>query len=229
MNKMIKAATCEEALVLFVKAPVAGRVKTRLAQQVGTETAALLYRCFVSDVISTIRRTGHEPLIFFDPPDALSRVTDWLGKGLSYYPQEGEDLGARMLAAFRIVSSRCARTVLIGTDCPDLPRALLDQAFEALRSHDAVLGPAADGGYYLIGFSGTAIPREVFSSMAWGTGGVFERSRTVLQEKGMHVHVLPAWRDIDEYQDLEALYERRKDLARGRLVTVDFLRNRLGW
>jgi uncharacterized protein len=219
----------EDRLIVFVKAPVAGKVKTRLAGRVGTEVALTLYRCFVADILATVRRIGHHPLVFFHPPHERKAVAEWLGDGLVYVPQEGNDLGERMAAAFRRAFVSCSRALLVGSDCPDLPGSLLTEAFECLKTYDAVLGPAVDGGYYLIGFTKTGFLEAAFDGIEWGTPSVFEATATILRRYRVSVHVLPLWNDIDEYDDLKVLYDRQRDVPRGAPATMGFLKGYLHW
>ncbi len=222
--------SAEDRLIVFVKLPVKGKVKTRLAKTVGDEAALALYRCFVADILAAVLRTGFSTLICFHPPHARKAVIEWLGDHQwSYLPQVGNNLGERMAAAFRAALRGYSRAVLIGSDCPDLPPDLLHEAFENLNTHDAVIGPAGDGGYYLIGFSSASFLQEPFRDMKWGTPTVFEDTMTVLTEFGARVHVLPPWNDIDEHSDLKALYTRHKGLPPGKLSTIDFLRDHLHW
>lgn len=218
----------EERLIVFVKYPVPGNVKTRLANTVGADMAVALYRCFVSDTLSAARRSGYPTLLCFHPPDAHDALIAWLGTKLTAVPQKGNDLGERMLKAFQETLQESSRVVLVGSDCPDLPARLLHQAFESLKSHQAVVGPAEDGGYYLIGFS-SKFTDAPFKGIEWGGPKVFEATMAALRENGVNVYTLPVWKDVDEYDDLRALYARNKALPPGRLATVDFLRDHFHW
>jgi uncharacterized protein len=218
-----------ERLIVFVRLPATGRVKTRLAKVVGPENAAALYRCFVADVLATVRRSGYPPLVFFDPPDDGARVKEWLGEEMTCLPQTGEELGKRMAEAFKVAFASCSRAVLLGSDCPDLPEALIAEAFRSLENHDAVIGPAVDGGYLLIGFVKAGFSEAAFEGIEWGGAQVFDTTLAILQQNHVNLHVLPAWNDIDDYADLKALFGRQKDAPPGRLATVDFLRGHLHW
>lgn len=229
MNSGMKSIEREECLIVFVKVPVEGDVKTRLANAIGPGAAVLLYRSFVRDIIEKVRQARFPTFVFFSPADASRAVADWLGTDLTYYPQEGEDLGERMLSAFRMVFPPFSRAVLIGGDCPDLPLALIEEAFARLENHDAVVGPATDGGYYLIGFSTPDFPEAPFRDIDWSTPGVFKSTMAILGSHGVGVHVLPPWSDVDEYDDLKALFDRQKELPPGSLSTIDLLRCRFGW
>jgi rSAM/selenodomain-associated transferase 1 len=218
----------DERLLIFAKFPEKGMVKTRLGRVTGEETAVELYRCFVRDAISLSRKAGYAPSIFFHPPEAREAMTEWLGRGLAYEPQEGDSLGERMYAAFRRVFRNCRRAVLIGADTPDLPPALVEEAFHSLKTRDAVIGPARDGGYYLIGLSSDSLLPDLFQGLPWGSALIFDLTRRIFEEHGLTLHLLPRWGDIDEYDDLAAFFDRWKGLPQGVLATIDHLRDH-GW
>lgn len=219
----------ENRLIVFVKNPVRGAVKTRLAQSIGDKAALDLYRCFVSDILATVRYAGYPALAFFHPPEARGAVENWIGGDIVCVPQKGGDLGQRMLDAFQNVLLQSSRAVLIGSDCPDLPPAFLHEAFDALKTCGAVLGPARDGGYYLIGFSSGRFLPAAFCGIKWSGPEVFEATMRVFRKNGVDVHVLPLWSDIDEFPDLAEVCERQKDLPPGGLKTIDYLRNTFRW
>lgn len=221
--------TAEARLLAFVKFPAPLNVKTRLAKKLGPEMAAALYRCFISDILAVAARTGYPARIFVHPPEDCDAFSRWLGRGMTFHPQKGNDLGERMSAAFQETFLTSSRAILIGSDCPDLPPALLHEAFEALKTHQAVIGPAEDGGYYLIGFSSEGFTEAPFKGLEWGGRGVFEATISILRKEGVSVCVLPPWNDVDEYEDLKALYRRQKDLPPGILSTIDFLRDHFRW
>src|SRR5574337_1737342 len=138
----------EGIVLLFMKAPAGGRVKSRLAADLGEDAAAEIYRNFVLASVSMLEAAGGPFRICFYPRDAEAHVVGWLGPGYRYMAQEGNDLGERMENAFsRVFSEGFRRVVLIGSDIPDLPASFVRAAFAELRTHDVVLGPAQDGGY----------------------------------------------------------------------------------
>ena len=216
-------------LLLFVRLPEKGRVKTRLARAIGEETALALYRCLVADSLSLARRAGFPTTVFFLPLACAREVSLGLGKEFPCLPQMGRDLGERMCAAFRTAFSDAREAVLMGSDVPDLPVPFLNEAFDSLREHEAVIGPALDGGYCLIGFSSGAFLPASFSGMEWGGPSVFRSTLDILKDHGLRVHVLPPWRDVDECTDLKALLDAHGDLPDGSLATIDFLRRRFRW
>ncbi len=203
-------ATGKVCVLLFVKAAEKGKVKSRLAPVVGEEAALEIYKQFVAAALETIERTGCGYRVCFYPPDARQQVEDWLGPGRIYRPQEGADLGERMKNAFiRSFSEGVERAVLVGSDIPEVTPALLRDALESLNTHDAVIGPALDGGYYLIGFNARSFLPRVFDGIAWSRDGVFGQTADVFKKAGTNVHALPLLQDIDTAEDLRAFAERQ--------------------
>jgi uncharacterized protein len=201
-----------ENILFFVRYPQAGAVKTRLAAEVGADTAQQLYSAFVLDVLKQLRETRTNVSVFYEPADMGAAIRQWLGEGLAYFPQEGDDIGERMQRAFgQSFDAGFTKAVLVGSDIPELTRLYVEDAFAALEFDDAVIGPATDGGYYLIGFEDAGFTPEVFDSMPWGLPDVFERTMAVLKEFQSKVHQLPPLADIDVKADLEGLAQRLSD------------------
>ncbi|HMK56859.1 MAG TPA: TIGR04282 family arsenosugar biosynthesis glycosyltransferase [Dissulfurispiraceae bacterium] len=214
-------------LIIFVKWPEKGKVKTRLAAAIGEEGACKLYKCFVEDTVAMAGAAGFRPLIAYCPEEAGSRVAAWLGNGKDYMPQSGRDLGEKMKNAFkRVFEDGCLQAVLIGSDIPDLPPAIITEAFSALENKQAVIGPAKDGGYYLIGFRRDAYAGQVFRGMSWGSSDIFERSIAVLEREGIDVYVLPVWSDMDRPADIAELVKRNSEGPFMRSKTMSYLRNK---
>jgi len=121
-------------------------------------------------------------------------------------PQHGRDLGERMKNGFLDGFAKgYKRVVLIGSDIPDLPKNSIEEAFQSLEETDAVIGPAFDGGYYLIGFRQSAFSSQVFEEINWGTATVFDETMKKLKRLRRSVHTLPRLRDIDTVEDLNHL------------------------
>lgn len=189
--------------LVFVRAPEAGRVKTRLAAGLGAEGALRVYRRLAEHTLREARAMGGEVRVHFTPADAGAEVRAWLGDGVRYLPQSAGDLGARMEAAFRDAFEDGAdRVVIIGSDLPDLSAALLRRAFDALESHAAVIGPARDGGYYLLGMQ--TIIGGLFEEIPWSTNEVLARTLDRLRAAGIEPALLGALSDVDEVHDLPA-------------------------
>lgn len=198
-------------IILFVKYPEKGKVKTRLSARLGDETTRNLYKCFVSDLIGTLEKKRYTFKIAFYPPGSDEKIISWLGPEHSYITQVGRDLGERMENAFKETFLEGFNEVLvIGTDIPDLTPSLIDKALKALKSSDAVIGPCYDGGYYLIGFRKKTFLSDTFKGIQWGTEGVFKDTMGVFMKKGYKVHVLPKLRDVDRIEDLIAFYKESK-------------------
>ena len=198
-------------ILLFIKAPVRGQVKSRLAAAIGNETALELYKNFILDIIDTVNKTGYPFRICYYPPDAGAEVSSWLAGQYRIMPQHGGDLGERMENAFtRCFSEGFERAILIGSDLPDLTPAVLQEAMSSLAENDVVIGPASDGGYYLIGFHKLTLLPRVFHAIPWSTGTVFQETTAILQNSSLSMHQAPKWNDVDTVEDLRALCKRSK-------------------
>ncbi len=213
-------------VLLFAKLPEKGKVKSRLARDMEWDLVLRLYESMVLDTIEMLQRTKVPFLICFDPPDALDRVRRWLGPEFSYIPQTGADLGERMEQAFlRVFREGADKALLIGSDIPRLSSAVILEAFESLVSHDAVIGPARDGGYYLIGFQKNGFEAAVFHDMIWSTEAVYNETIMRLREKARNVHVLPQCTDVDTKEDLKTLLNQMEQQALAGSHTLKFLRS----
>ena len=140
--------------------------------------------------------------ICFSPQEDEKLVREWLVENEYFSPQQGSDLGERMLNAFKHVFEKgCKRAVLIGSDCPDISRDIITQSFDILKAKHIVLGPAYDGGYYLIG---VREPKpELFSNIEWGTEKVLSQTIDKINAAGLSLGLLPMLRDIDRVEDLQ--------------------------
>ena len=215
----------QDALILFfIKYPEPGEVKTRLAETIGSEKAVQLYRNFILDLLAKLESTRLHFAICFYPEQKKALLMEWLGEGYEYIPQKGVDLGERMAAAFLdAFAGGYRRVILMGGDFPDLPRPFFEKALGALNTHDAVIGPAIDGGYYLIGFNQETFFRQAFEGIHWSTEGVFRQTLSILKAYRRRVYVLPAWNDIDTIEDLRHLIERSEDSGFTSSRTMSFL------
>ena len=212
--------------LLFIKAPVRGQVKSRLAAVIGDETALELYKNFILDIIDTVKKTGYPFSICYYPPDAGAEVSSWLAGQYRTMPQQGGDLGERMENAFiRCFSEGFERAVLIGSDLPDLTPAVLLEAMASLAENDVVIGPASDGGYYLIGFRKHTLMPRVFRGISWSTKTVFQETMAILQNSALSIHQSPKWNDVDTIEDLRALCKRNKGAEFDKSRTMTYLSN----
>ncbi len=186
----------KNVLLVFAKAPVAGRVKTRLTALLSEEEAAALYEAFLHDALAQYAALDADVRLCVAPPaEAFPQAL--VPEGVALFEQTGAGLGARMKNAFReAFAAGYARAVVIGTDHPTLPSRFVDEAFAALDDPPAVsIGPSVDGGYYLLGMS-TFFP-QLFDGMAYSHAGVFQETRARIEETEARCTVLPRWYDVD--------------------------------
>ena len=201
----------EATLIVFVKAPRPGQVKTRLARFLGEAAAGELYRCFVADLLAMLAGLALVPRVYFYPAEAGAVMRDWLGEEYSLFPQQGDSLGDKMSHALaETFQAGADKAVLIGSDLPDLPPVIIKEALTALEQSPAVIGPGIDGGYYLIGFTAAGFTPAVFTDIPWSTETVFNRTMERFAAAGLRPYCLPAWADIDTAADL------RRFMADGR-------------
>ncbi len=218
----------DACVIMLVRSPQIGAVKTRLSAVLDERVVLEMYRCFVGDLVHTLSRGDFAVHICFHPPDAEGEIREWLGQQYMYNPQKGRDLGERIEAAFlEAFAAGFRKVLLIGSDSPDITNGLLDEALGSLDRHHAVIGPAMDGGYYLIGFNAGHLLHALFAGMEWGTAGVYESTMKVLTEHGKDVHVLRVWRDIDTYEDIRAFMREHCETPSGELLTLDYLREHM--
>lgn len=192
----------KNALIIFQKNPERGKVKTRLAATVGNENAMRIYAILVDNTHQVAEAIVAKKYLFFS--DFIERDNKWSSYILK--TQKGSDLGLRMFNAMTEVKSEGAeRIVVIGTDCYEVSVDILEQAFVALETNDYCIGPALDGGYYLIG---TTQPDEVvFLNKKWSTETVCEEAKEAILKVGKKVAILPALSDVDYEKDLKTLRE----------------------
>jgi rSAM/selenodomain-associated transferase 1 len=190
-------------LLIFVKYPEPGKVKTRLAENIGFENAAMLYRKMAEQIIYDLSKLAdYRKIVFFDPPERRNDVMRWLKfNGLSFIAQEGNSLGEKILNAFKHAFSLGAdKAVIVGTDCPQITTQTILKAFEKLKRSGVVIGPSYDGGYYLLGLR-RFIP-EIFHDVDWSTNLVFDQTMKKIRDKGLESDCLETFRDVDTVDDL---------------------------
>jgi len=201
----------KKCVLFFVRNPERGTVKTRLAQVMGKETARELYRHFILDMLSGFEKADCPIIVCYYPKDALDDIKKVVGEGYVLKPQQGGDLGERMEQGMAdALALGFDRVLLTGSDIPDLSVAFIDEAFAALESYDTVIGPALDGGYYLIGFKEDSFLPDVFKGIEWGTDTVLTVTLAILAEYRHSVHLLPALTDIDTVEDLKTFFRRHR-------------------
>ena len=188
-------------LIVFVKNARKGRVKTRLAKTIGSERALLIYRRLLKLTSEMAEKVNAVRQVWYS--DAIE-LNDTFGKNLfGKSLQEGNDLGERMHHAFDSgFRSGFEKVILIGSDCPDISRNLVEKAFRELEASDMVIGPSRDGGYYLIGFSSNAYDPGFFEEIEWSTPVVLGQTLKIAENKGLSTARLAILNDIDTEEDL---------------------------
>jgi len=216
-------------VVTIAKEPVAGQVKTRIASTLGAETARELYRCSLTDTVDLLRALdGVQPALSF-APDTLDARAYFaaLAPGFTLVAQRGADLGERLLNTFVSLNALgFAPIVLIGSDNPSVPRNYIEQALALLDqpATDAVLGPASDGGYYLLGMRAPLAP--LFRGIRWSSEIVAQQTRDRAAERALCLQEVPEWYDLDTAEDLRELYREVSESGERRAPhTCDFLRS----
>jgi uncharacterized protein len=190
-----------EQLIVFVKAPRVGQVKTRLAKTLGATEARDAYKQLVAAVLGSVSGIKHTELRFA-PDDALAEITPWLREHWTAHPQGDGDLGARLTRAFAETFARGAeRVVIIGSDCAELKSSDIRNAWRELRDHDLVVGPAIDGGYWLIGLR--APQPELFRDIAWSSDQVLGHTLQRAKSLGLRIQLLRILSDVDTQEDWE--------------------------
>lgn len=192
------------AILVFVRAPQPGRVKTRLAAAIGDHAALRVYRRLAEHTLAQVRALVAEDVevrVHYAPADAGDAVRAWLGAGPAYLPQADGDLGARMMDAFaRAFAGGVERVVIVGSDLPEVSASVLRRAFGLLDAHPAVIGPAKDGGYYLLGLRGMI--GGIFEGITWSTSAVLEATLDRFHAAGIDPARLEELADVDTVDDL---------------------------
>ena len=205
-------------VIVFVKNPVPGQVKTRLMPHLSAEQAASLYQAFLVDWCNALSTTSAaHRVIAYTPPEGLNALQTLIGKDLIYIPQQGVTLGERLIAAARWACDQdYARFLFVGSDSPTLPISYVERALDLLESRDVVLGPSVDGGYYLIGFSkhgaSLSIP-TIFEEIEWSTDAVFRQTLRKIQMVNARLGLLPPWYDVDTPTGLQLLQDHLLGLS----------------
>jgi hypothetical protein len=217
-----------DTLLVFLKSPDPGTVKTRLIPALGAETAADLYRVLAGQALRGTRPAGdeYERLLFFAPRDARARVEGWL-PGEACLPQAEGDLGQRMLAAFEEAFRRGSKRVaVIGSDVPWVSRDHVIRAFDLLERRDVVLGPALDGGYYLLGLT-RPFP-TLFHGIPWSTSGVLSATTARAVALGLSRGLLDPLPDLDTIADIRREWDRLRPLLAGTALETRVAEGLLG-
>lgn len=185
------------SLVIFATAPEKGRVKSRIAADLGPDVALTAYRTLAEHAVAAASHVDWcRKTIAYAPNGKADAMRDWFGDLFDYRAQGEGDLGRRMLAAFeRAFQDGADRVILIGVDCPGVSEGVISDAFARLDTADAVVGPSFDGGYYLIGMKKPLTP--LFTDIPFGTGDTLQRTLTAARRGGIRVSLLEWKRDVN--------------------------------
>ena len=196
-GKMMDSTTC---LILFVRNPVLGKVKTRLAVSIGDEQALRVYKLLLNHTHTITAGLNCTKYVYY--ADDVISIDLWNKGNFKKAGQSGNDLGDRMFNAFQSAfNDGYLKVVIIGSDCYQLNTNLIIDAFESLSQNDAVIGPAEDGGYYLLGL--TKLIPAIFSGKKWSSNSVCSDTIADLENMSLSYTRLPQLNDVDEAADLE--------------------------
>ena len=173
-KKDSKTKTC---ILLLLKYPEEGYVKSRLAKQIRGTIVVELYRNFIFDILSMLKNTTLPIIILYSPPNAQKKFERMLGTHYEYIPQKGNNLGERLKNGFTHVYNKAwINAIALASDIPDRSEDIVLEACATVKNKDVVIGPSPDGGYYLIGFKRTTFFPEIFDKIAWSTNTVFQKT-----------------------------------------------------
>lgn len=192
------------AVAVFAKNPVAGKVKTRLARTVGEQKALGIYTFMLKNILDETEKSEADKYIFYDE-DPISPFFGQYKQQYDFVVQKGDDLGRRMINCFDRLFLTYSQIIIIGSDIPGINKDILQIAFEGLKEHKISVGPTADGGYYLIGFSKEAFKHDFFKNIKWSTYEVFEKTINKIKKVWYNPLVLPMLHDVDMEADLKYL------------------------
>jgi rSAM/selenodomain-associated transferase 1 len=203
-----------DRLLVFAKAPVSGRVKTRLSPPLPPAEAAALYEACLRDVVALCARERARVELWYDDHGTASHYFAHEFP-VAIHAQSAGDLGEKMSDAFaRSFADGAQRVIIVGSDIPTLPESVLNAAVDGLREAELVIGPTLDGGYYLVGLTAQAWPRarSLFTGMEWSTPTVFRATVDKAAQDGLDLRVLPGWYDVDTINDVkQALLDAQPD------------------
>jgi rSAM/selenodomain-associated transferase 1 len=207
----------ENVLLIFVKYPIPGTVKTRFCPELDPEQAAALSRALAEDtLLATSKSDYYQTTVCFAPASAYRGVRSWLGPDVSLQEQCQGDLGSRQFDAIRrALAGGFRKVVIIGSDCPMITAADIEAAFDSLEGSELVVGPAEDGGYYLIGTRRPPL-RSIFEGISWSTERVLRETVDRADEAGLSLKLLDVKYDLDAYADLQRHYRSVRDRSPGR-------------
>ena len=213
ISRVSLSPIAEQHLIIFTRYPEPGKTKTRLIPALGVEGAANLQRQMTEFTLSKVKKMCKSTAISFEVRFAdgnLQLMQSWLGTELNYQLQGKGDLGKRMENSFLDAFNQGAKkVVIIGIDCPGVNAQILSEAFEKLEDCDLLLGPAVDGGYYLISLK--RVIGQLFTNIDWGTDQVLKQTVDIAKQLDLSVNYLQTLADVDRPEDL-AIWQNSQQL-----------------
>ncbi|MES2882865.1 MAG: TIGR04282 family arsenosugar biosynthesis glycosyltransferase [Bacteroidota bacterium] len=189
----------KEALIIFVRHPQLGKVKTRLAATIGNDAALNIYKKLLQHTLEISKKT--EATIFVFYADEIVEDDIWQEENFFKLLQAEGDLGQKMLSAFtQVFASGCDKVCIIGSDCYELTETIIADAFTAMNEVDVAIGPANDGGYYLLGMK--QLHHSIFENKQWSTRTVFDETIHSIMQAKLSYKTLATLTDVDEEKDL---------------------------
>ncbi len=186
------------ALIIFIKNPELGRVKTRLASTLGNENALLVYKQLLNHTHQISLEVDAKKFLFYDT--YIDRPDEWENEHFDKHLQQGNSLGDKMNHAISQTLLKFKDVVIIGSDCFELTASIIQEAFHFLKKNDVVIGPAADGGYYLLAMN--ALHSSLFENISWSTSQVLAQTIALCKKFNMTYSLLPTLSDVDVESDL---------------------------
>jgi rSAM/selenodomain-associated transferase 1 len=203
---MDKLKSKQNALIVFVKSPHLGQVKTRMQPELSTEVSLNLHKAMGRDLVDHFSQSQYfDFFIHFWPENARGEMQSWLGTNLNYIPQQGSDLGEKLKNSFsNAFQQNYQKVCIIGSDLPTLSEKNILVAFQKLESSNVVLGPTMDGGYYLVALK--KYYPQIFDNIGWSTESVFKQTLLRTKQQNLSVFQMDIQQDIDIYEDVFYLW-----------------------
>jgi uncharacterized protein len=215
----------KRVLVIMAKAARPGSVKTRLYERFSPEAVTELYECLLSDSVALAQKLDHLELAVMCPAPDVGDLLHMLDGTVRVVPQTGDGLAAGLTSVFKNFAVRRARVIAFNSDSPHLPASVLDSAFRALETHDLVVGPTHDGGYFLVGAS--ASHADLFHGDGMGTTNAFDALLTRARVLGLSVYLTDPFYDIDVAADLDRLARELQPMPEKAPRTAKWLSEKL--
>lgn len=186
----------ENGLIIFIKNPELGKVKTRLAKDVGEEKALQIYKALLAHTRKVSLQVSANRYLFYHEQ---IKNDEWLEEDFKKRLQHEGDLGEKMSDAFDQVLHYHNKAIIIGSDCPQISSTIINEAYTYVDDHDLVIGATYDGGYYLLGMK--VLNTDIFKGIEWSTDKVFDQTIAKVKKNGLSFHKLPKLSDVDYIED----------------------------